>query len=179
MKTIITFIASILLFYSPAYPYQSLQEVFENSNPGGGYDFYVELDSEIEYLGDLDIIDGENVLIIGNGALIYGTPQRQGIYISESTLDISGCVFIGGLFSIYYGYNSNGKIFNNTFYDPEDFSSIGSDYTDWYTEIEIYNNIIVGAPYGILATEYNIPEYIDFNIVYDSDYEHYAYICPG
>ncbi|MBD3168410.1 MAG: hypothetical protein GF307_02930 [candidate division Zixibacteria bacterium] len=179
MKKFVLVCASVLLIYTPSFAYQSLQEVFDNAGPGQGYDIYIELDPEIEYLGDLYIYDGEVVRIVGNGARIHVTPTRQGIVVDFSTLDISGCVFIGGLFNLYYGYNSQGRIFNNTFYSPDSLASIGVDYTDWFTDIEIYNNIISGAPYGILATEDNIPEFIDYNIVYNSDFEHYAYICPG
>ena len=93
-----------------AWAYVSLQQVYDNAGPGGGYDKLLELDPQEEYGGDLNITGGVTVCIHGNGAKIIGlsSPSRS-IRVYGSKLDIDHCILAGrgtAEDGIYYDSNS-------------------------------------------------------------------------
>jgi len=72
---LLTLIAIGLLLGQVGFAEVSLQEVYNNAGPGGGYDKLLELDPQEIYIGDLWITGPyHEVSIRGNGV---GTPMRS------------------------------------------------------------------------------------------------------
>jgi len=169
---------TILLSTSASLAYQSLQEVYENSEGMGVYDKYLCLDPDIEYLGDLEISDGVNVRIDGNGALIFGPDDDIAINVNEASLDISHCVVVGGSCGIYFGQGSSGNIFNNTVIGGFNYG-IGVSYPDMERGVYVWDNIIVDSFFGFYCVEEYHPKYLGYNTVYNSGRYRYVEFCPG
>ena len=70
-NTILTAIIVLLLGAIPCLAYQSLQELFNQAQPNGEYDKYIVLDSETEYLGDLRIMSGYDVCVVGVKGIFF------------------------------------------------------------------------------------------------------------
>ncbi|MCP4580139.1 MAG: hypothetical protein GY839_00870 [candidate division Zixibacteria bacterium] len=168
----------LLIFVVPAFAYQSLQEIYEAAEPSGEYDKFIELDPEVEYLGNLHISDPINVCLIGNGAIIHGRPYMISIGAFFGRLDVSGCIVIGGSYGIYYSTQSSGLVFNNTIVGCDQYG-IATIYQDEDFGVEVWNNIIVDCYYGFYCIEEHHPVYLGYNTVYDAEVFRYAEFCPS
>jgi len=162
--------------------YQSLQQIYDAAEPGGGYDKLLELDPAEEYGGDLSIPAGVTVCIHGNGAKIIGlsSPSRA-IQVYGSQLDIDHCVFVGrdtGAEGIFFNSSSWGEVTNNTIVDFRN-SGIKVYYYNVSQGLVIENNIISGCYYGFYGEEGYLPTYFAYNDVWGNAGLNYAYYCPG
>jgi len=180
MNKILFFIASIILIAClPAFAYQSLQQIFLEADGQNGYDKYIELDPDIEYLGDLRIGGGLNIYLDGNGAYIYAqSSSTLQIGVNGSKLDIQNCVLIGGLSGIYSVNEGSGTFKNNTIVGCTD-AGIRVLYPNSVIGNYIYDNIITDCTDGLYCVEGEHPQYIGYNIVYDVARYRYAEFCPG
>jgi hypothetical protein len=174
-------ISAVLLFAlmaaSPVIAFESLQALYEQAEPYGEYDRYIELNPDIEYLGDLWVGDDINVCLIGNGAIIHGRPYFSSISVNFGRLDMSGCVLLGGGYGISYTTNSRGNIFNNTVYGCTE-RGISTVYQSDVPGVMVWNNIIVGGTYSFFCVEYHHPSYLEYNTVWNSTIYRYAELCP-
>jgi len=177
MKYSATLVLTIILSLN-AFCYQSLQEVFDQAGPYQDYDKYIELDPLVEYEGDLQIFNGLDVYINGNGAVIYGQPSQLAIGVYSSNLDIEYCVIIGGYGGIYIGNLSSGNIINNTITGCGE-AGIRTYYIDRDKETRIWNNIITDCDYGIFGVEEELPDYVAYNDIFNIMEMPYAQFCPG
>jgi hypothetical protein len=180
---ILTGLAILLgsMLASQGWAYQSLQEVYNNAGPGGGYDKLLELDPAVEYGGDLSIPSGVTVCIHGKGAKIFGlsSPNRA-IQVYGSGLDIDHCVFVGddvGNDALYFDTTSYGEVINNTIVDFRN-AGIKVYYYNVSQGLRVENNIVIGCAYGVYAEENYEPTYIAYNDFRNNGYN-YAHYCPG
>ena len=157
--------------------YQSLQEVYDQAQPDGEYSKYIELDPDIEYVGDLQIFNGQNVYINGHGAIIYGESSDLVIGVYSSNLDIENCVIVGGYGGIYISNLSSGNIYSNTIIGCEE-AGIRTYYIDRNVDTEIWDNIITDCDYGVFGVEDELPDYVAFNDIYNISEMPYAQFCP-
>lgn len=179
MKKFLMIIIIILLVGNiPAIAYESLLEVYNQAGGYGEYDKWLELDPDVEYLGNLSIAPGVNVYINGHGALIHGRTNSGAICVSNSHLDIENCVIIDGHAGLYIGAGASAVIKNNTIKGMID-SGIRTFYINGGVNSQIYNNIITDCNYGFFGIDYEIPQYIGFNTVYNTISYRYAELCPG
>ena len=169
----------LLLGGVPCMAYESLQQLFNEADSYGEYDRYIVLDPDTEYSGDLRIMAGHSVCVVGNGARIYAQSNnliQVGVY--SSRLDIQNCVMIGGLGGIYFGTNASGTICNNTITGCSESGirlfAIGS-----YNQDYVYDNIITDCYYGLFCNELERPSYLGYNTVYDIYSYRYAEFCPS
>lgn len=171
-------ILSLLFIISSVHAYESLQAVYNQAGGGGGYDKYIELDPETEYLGDLIIDTGMNTYINGHGARIIGMSGNRAIYVYASNLDLSHCIIIGGQNGIHYDTLSSGTIHNNTVADCD---SIGITvyYHDYSQGAEVWDNIVVGSMYGFIRLEDWPANYLGHNTIYDTEIHRYGDYCPS
>ncbi|MCP4580137.1 MAG: right-handed parallel beta-helix repeat-containing protein [candidate division Zixibacteria bacterium] len=169
--------AVLLLGCVPLLADQSLQEVFDLSESYGEYDKYIELDPELEYIGDLEIPAGLRVYLNGHGALIQGRSYSTSIKVMGSLLDLSNCVIVDGYYGIYYDTLSAGSIHSNTVVGCR-YSGISVMYQDMNFDVEIWDNIITDCVIGFLCIEDWIPVYIGYNTVYGMEMFRYAELCP-
>ena len=171
-------IALILTVYVPAFAYQSLQEVYDSAEGNGLYDKYVQLDPNIEYLGDLSISESIKVRIDGKGAIIFGIDEEVAVNIHYADLNISNCVIVGGSCGIFFGAGASGDIYCNTI-TGSTFSGIAVVYPNLEAGVEVWDNIITESFYGLYCVEDYHPRYIGYNTVYDTESFRYAELCPG
>jgi len=177
-KLFLLFIVLLTAGGSPAFAYQILWEVYQDAPAFGDYDAYIELDPAIEYEGPLNIVGGVNVYINGNGAIIHGNSGVSVGVANNSNLDIENCVIVGGIGGIYVGPAGSGTINNNTITGMSD-AGIRTYYPNHSAGVFIINNIITDCYYGFIGIEYELPEYIGYNTVYDAWHYRYAEFCPG
>lgn len=168
-----------LLAVIPAAAYQSLQELYAAAEGYGQYDKYIELDPQVEYLGDLRISPGHIVFVDGHGAIIHGEGDNLiNVGVSASTLNIQNCLFLGGLGGVYMGAQASGTIKNNTIIGCQEAGirtyTIGSD-----NSVAVYDNIIIECLYGFFCNEYERPQYLGYNTVFNTQSHRYAEFCPG
>jgi hypothetical protein len=178
VRRLANLIIIMMLFFLPSvYGYESLQDVYDLAGPQGEYDKFIELDPNIEYLGDLWIGQGVSVRIIGNGALIHGRPYFYSIGINFSRLDISGCVIIGGGYGISFTTDSYGDIFNNTVISCSGYG-IGVVNPSNEQTTRVWDNIITDCDYGFYCSEDNPPDYLGYNTIWNCVTYRYAQLCP-
>jgi len=175
---ILSTIIFLLLFCSFAFTYQSLQEVFDNADSAAGYDKYIELDPQVEYQGDLWLFEAGAIYLDGNGAKIYGIPYLAAIGVYFSHLDVTECVFIGGMGGVYLGAEASASITNNTIINVYE-AGVKTYYITHERQTQVWNNIITGSSYGVLSVDLNWPHYIGYNNIYDVDSLRYAQFVPG
>lgn len=165
-----------------AWAYVSLQQVYYNAGPGGGYDKLLELDPQEEYGGDLHISSGVTVCIHGNGAKIIGLSfSAKSIQINGSKLDIDHCILVGrndAEDGIYYDTNSYGRATNNTVTGFKN-AGINTYYVQASSGMVIENNIITDCYYGYYGIEDYMPTYFAYNCVWGNRSLNHAYYCPG
>jgi len=119
----------------------SLKLAYEEAQPFGIYDKYIELENGIVYTGGLFIgsyyephlqdfvsVNESNVKIIGNGAVIDLQGQQICISYCNKRLDIEDCVIINGNIR-FRGDNTlefdavpTGSVRYLTFYQPHDYA---------------------------------------------------------
>lgn len=173
----ITFI--FFLSIMPLLAYESLQDVYNEASGNGQYDKYIELNPDIEYLGDLRISAGHNVFLDGHGARIYAEGDNFiNIGISLSTLDIQNCVIIGGLGGIYLSVQAAGTIKNVTITGCRE-AGIRTYAVGSANNIAIYDNIMTDCLYGFFCNEEEHPQYLGQNTIYGMVSYRYAEFCPG
>lgn len=179
MKKLIPLTLSlIILAFMPAYAYQSLQEIYDSAEGNGLYDKYVQLNPDVEYLGDLSISDSSNVRIDGKGAIIFVPDEDVALNIHYANVDISNCVIVGGSCAIFFGAGASGDIYCNTI-TGSTFSGIAVVYPNLEVGVEVWDNIITESFYGLYCVEDYHPRYIGYNTVYDTESFRYAELCPG
>jgi hypothetical protein len=178
-KMLLIVVSFILVACLPAFAYQSLQQIFLEADGQGEYDKYIELDPDIEYLGDLRIEPGFNVYLDGNGAYIYAqSGSMLQIGVRGSKLDIQNCVMIGGLCGIYSVNEGSGTFKNNTIIGCTD-AGIKSLYPNSVAGCYIYDNIITDCMDGLYCVEGEHPQYIGYNTIYNVSRYRYAEFCPS
>ena len=179
MKKLVPIAISLIVWINlPALAYQSLQEAYDNAGRDGLYDKYIELDPEIEYVGDLSISDSVKVRIDGNGAVIFVPDGQVGVNIHFADVDISHCVIVGGYCAIYFAGGSSGEIFYNTV-TKSSYYGIAVVYPALERGVEVWDNIVTECFFGFYCVEDNHPRYLGYNTVYDTESFRYAELCPG
>lgn len=118
----------------------TLREAFEVAGPAEGYDKYVVLQTGVTYTGglligplfspiayDLQGEEGQDVRIVGNGAILDLQGGQLCISYCENRLDIDDCIVIHGDIR-FRGINTaqavaipTGSVRHVTFYAPEDY----------------------------------------------------------
>ena len=139
-QCIIYWFTTVMLLLNHAAEGTSLQQVYDLAGPGGGYDKYLELETGVTYTGGIFmgatfnritaefIGRGEDVRIVGNGAIL----DLQGAQITfaycNNRLDIEDCVIINGDLR-FRGYDDTvttlvpeGSVKYVTFYRPHDYA---------------------------------------------------------
>jgi len=179
MKGKILLIISIILITGlPVFAYQSLQQIFLAADGQGSYDKYIELDPDIEYLGDLRITGGLDVYLDGNGAYIYAQNSSMiQIGVNGSKLDIQECVLIGGICGIYSVNGGSGTYKNNTITGCTDAGI--KVLNPIIADSHIYDNIITECTDGFYCVEYEHPQYLGYNTIYNMSRYRYAEFCPS
>jgi hypothetical protein len=180
MKKVMLFAAAFLLLGSlPGLADQSLQELYNQADGQGIYDRYIELNPDLEYIGDLRIMSGHSVCVMGNGAKIFGQGNNLiQVGVFGSRLDIQNCVMIGGLGGVYFSTGASGTIKNNTITCCAEAGirtyTIGS-----ANNVDVYDNIITDCYYGFFCNETEHPSYLGYNTIFNTISHRYAEFCPG
>ena len=179
IRLLISVVLTVLITGAPVLAYQSLQEIYLAADGRDGYDKYIELDPDIEYLGDLRILAGLNVYLDGNGAIVHAQNSNLiHIGVNGSNLDIQNCVLIGGLGGIYFINGSSGTIMNNTVTGCSD-AGVKVITPAYSPGTYVYDNIITDCFYGFYCNEGERPHYLGFNTVYNAGRYRYAQFCPS
>lgn len=151
----------------------TLQQAYQNAQPGMGYDRLIILDPDSVYTGGL-AISGEKVGIKGFGALI--DLAGDSIFVSaNSQIDLDGCVIINGSAGLAATGMVSGLITQCTFYN----NGIGIHFRSTEGIIEVKNSIIANSSrYGFACEEssYRVLHYIDS---YQNMLGDYVAWCPG
>lgn len=138
----------------------TLEEVYDTAAPGNGYDRYIELETGVTYTGGLLLggtfnritarfeAGGEDVRIVGNGAILDLQGAEICLSYCNNRLDISDCVIINGNIR-FRGYQNSeveywpaGYVRNVTFYRPHDY---GIRLLSCARDIELQSNLVVDA----------------------------------
>lgn len=139
----------------------TLREMYELAGPQGGYDKWIELETGVVYTGGLLIgpifypysdtpvgESGQDVRIVGNGAILDLQGEQILISFCNNRLDIEDCVIINGGVR-YRGYESiagqlhpAGSVHQVTFWRPHDY---GVRVRVDYASISIERNLFVDA----------------------------------
>jgi len=167
----------MLLFCPAVFAYQSLQELYVQAGPYGEYDRYVELDSTVDYLGDLRILEDITVCLNGNGAVIHVDDYSIGVGVWLGDLDIHNCVLVGGNCGILFSTDASGEIRSNTVTDCQLYG-IAVVYPNMQAGVTVWDNIITDSYYGLYCVEYYHPTYIGYNTVFNATMYRYAELCP-
>ena len=96
---------------------------------------------------------------------------------ANSNLDIQNCVLVGGHAGIVLDIGASGTINNNTmtgFGYAGFWAWLGYTHTATY----VWSNIITNSLFGLFCTDL-VPDYVDFNDIYDIDSIGRALYCPG
>jgi len=157
MKKILVVILAVIMAKISAV---SLQEIYDGSGAQGNYDRYLVLETGVIYTGGLWIgktlnpqtnhlegIEGEDVFIEGNGAILDLEGSELTISYCNNRLDIQDCIIING--DVHYRGESElfqakpiGEVSYCTFYNNDDycfrFMGTGED-------IELHHNIFSNA----------------------------------
>jgi hypothetical protein len=162
---------------SDAHSYESLLNLYNQASPSGRYTKYIELDSTLQYTGDLMIPSDQYVYINGHGAIIFNPPAIPSIYVGiNSNLDIERCIFVGGLMALNFAQIAGGTINNNTIVGCRE-QSIYCDGGYNNQQLNIWNNIICDAMFAVYCID-SIPGYTAYNDLYNIDSIGYALYCP-
>lgn len=139
MRTVLLTLTHAILLAAPAAA-DSLKEMYDRALPAHGYDRYIELESGVVYTGGLWIGGtfnriaaefeggGEDVRIVGNGAILDLKRGEICIAYCQNRLDISDCVILDGCVK-FRGYKDSsvtlkpqGSVSWITFYRPADYA---------------------------------------------------------
>jgi len=133
-------LAAAGVWAAPASHAITLAEAYAQAGPQGEYDRYLVLETGVVYQGGLligklldpvahDLLgpDGEDVCIVGNGAILDLQGEQLSISYCSNRLDISDCVIVNGNLR-YRGINTAdwhlqpvGSVRYCTFYRPHDY----------------------------------------------------------
>jgi len=156
MRKVLPFILALLICQSLFSA--TLKEIYDAAPPGSGYDRYIVLETGVTYTGGLLIggtfnrisaqfePGGEDVRIVGNGAILDLEGGEICLSYCSNRLDIDDCVIVNGNIR-FRGYQDSstdhwpaGFVRNVTFYRPHDYAvrllSSGRN-------IELNHNIVV------------------------------------
>ncbi len=153
------FIGSLILTLAAAGSATTLREMVDAAGPQGGYDRWVELEAGVTYTGGLLIgpiflpygahpvgPPGEDVRIVGNGAILDLQGSQICVSYCNNRLDIDDCIIVNGgvRFRGYtpQGILPNGSVRQVTFWQPHDYAVrvyVGG------LDVEIERNLIVDA----------------------------------
>jgi hypothetical protein len=153
----------------------TLKEMFDLAGPRDGYDRYIELETGVTYTGGLLIgrtwswlihdfqydEEGLDLRIVGNGAILDLQGQQICVSFSDSRLDISDCIILGGNIRFRgdnndyppIGYIPTGSVRQVTFYRPHDYG-IRLQGTGAGVELE-YNLIVDPIDTGLDCVPFN------------------------
>ena len=139
---------------------QTLKEMYDLAPSGFGYDRYIELETGVTYRGGLWIggtfnritsefeFEGEDVAIVGNGAILDLEGGEITIAYCSNRLDIEDCVIVNGDVK-YRGYKDStievhpvGYVGYVTFYKAHDY---GVRLWACGDEVVVERNIVVDA----------------------------------
>ena len=174
MKNTILYIILISLNFSI-----TLQEAYDNAQPGNGYDKYILLDANQTYQGGIGLFDGSvyincqgSVIDLMNGGGIW-------LYADEyynASLDIEYCtIYNGGVFGIDYAGISTGTISNCNFIKND----IGLTLHDSSHVILKNSNFIDNNTYGLgFITEIPVLE-VSYSNFWDNLEGDCMENCPG
>ena len=149
----------------------TLQQAYQQAQPGMGYDRLIILKADSLYLGGLTVFN-ESIGIKGNGALI----DLQGSRIEvrgTSMFDMDACVVVNGTDGLFIEGETTAMITHCTFFANQ----IGIRYESPVGYIEIVNSILAfNSQYGFACDEntYSILHYID---AYQNGLMDYAKWC--
>ncbi len=135
-----TLIFALTLLAAAPSPALTLKEAVDAAGPGGGYDKYVVLETGATYTGGLLIgpifspvsyllegAPGQDVRIVGNGAILDLQGQQLCISYCNNRLDLDDCVILNGNVR-FRGMNNDphhvmptGSVRYVTFYGPHDY----------------------------------------------------------
>jgi len=163
----------LLLFIPFLINATSLQQMFQASGPGLGYDHLIILEKDSIYTGGLIIID-ESVGIKGNGAIIDLTGDSISIQ-GTAIFDIDACVIKGGYAGLILRSDAASKVTHCTFYGNQ-FGILCDGHTGY---IEVENSIFSNnSSYGFACCEETTRRlrYID---MYQNALGDYMEWCPG
>lgn len=138
MKKIFVILVTIYISFLNAI---SLREFYQNAPASENFDKYLSLENGETYTGgliigqllnietfELDGSDGENVKIVGNGAILDLQGEEISISYCDNVLEISDCVIINGSIR-FRGIATDditvfptGNISYNTFYNCHDYA---------------------------------------------------------
>jgi len=173
LKQYLCFMLVIILFRG-GFAAVHLSDVYQQAEPGAGYDKLLVLEQDSVYTGGLSI-SNIRVAIRGNGALI--NLQNGSIIISgEAQLDLDGCVIINGSYAISVNENDNVSSFINqcTFYN----NNIAIRFMTKTGNIEIVNTILMNnSAYGF-ACSHETSRMLHYIDAYGNE-ENYVEWCPG
>jgi len=145
----------------------SLKEVYDAAGPAEGYDKYLVLETGEVYTGgfltgnvygfvlsEYDYYEGQNVKIVGNGAIIDLQGEQISVSFCDKRLDIEDCIIINGTVR-YRGDDTNdfdatpkGTTSHVTLYKPHDY---GLRLQGAGAGVTLSNNVVydvVGTGYG-------------------------------
>ena len=160
-KTIRLFTIIITLLITTTAFSISLKEVYDSASPQNEYDKYLNLETGVTYTGGLLIgkilspfeyeltgEEGQNVKILGNGAVLDLQGEEICISYCDNFLDVEDCIIINGNIR-YKGIDTEilvgvptGSVRYVTFYQPHDY---GIRTTGCGEGITIERNIVVDA----------------------------------
>jgi hypothetical protein len=139
MRTVFFLLANLTLLAAPAGA-ESLKAMYDRALSAHGYDRYIELEPGVVYTGGLWIGAtfnrmtaafegvGEDVRIVGNGAILDLQRGELCIAYCNNRLDLSDCVVLDGCVK-FRGYTDStvtlkpqGSVSWTTFYRPADYA---------------------------------------------------------
>lgn len=172
MRRILLFGISILIININLFS-TTLEEIYNTSSPGLGYDKLLILEKGVVYTGGMYIYN-ENVGIRGNGAII----DLQGGYITVngvSKFEMDGCIITNGSYALAIQGEADVLIKNSTFYGND----IAINYMSTFGIIEVYNTIIShSSQYGFVMHEES-HSILHHNDVYANLQGDYMKWCPS
>ncbi len=151
----------------------TLQQAYQNAQPGLGYDKLIILDPDSIYTGGLSV-NGEKVGIKGFGAII--DLGGDSIYVTgNSQIDLDGCVIINGTAGLAVSGAVSSLVTHCTFYQ----NGIAIHFRSVEGMIEVKNSILANSTrYGFACEEstFRILHYID---AYQNALGNYVDWCSG
>jgi len=174
MKTIINII--VLISFSFCI---SLQNAYEDAQPGNGYDKYVILEPNTIYTGGVGIYEG-NAYINCQGSII-DLEQGNGLWVYSdeeypSSLDIEYCTITNGLYyGISYGGDATGNVINCNLIN----TNFGLKLFD-YTNVYVTNSIFASnETYGIGIYTENPDLEVSYSLFWENIESDCMENCPG
>jgi hypothetical protein len=150
-----------------------LQQVFQQSGPGEGYDKLIILDPSEIYTGSLYLDMSISCAIRGNGALIILDPDGTITADYQAKLDIDGCVITGGDVALGYMNSRPSNVENCTL--------VGNNYgvATLFSDVNIKNCIAADNNlFGIYWIAGPRPA-SQYNNVWGNAQLNYATLCSG